>query len=278
MTVDAHQHFWRYSGEEYSWIDASMEAIRRDFLPADLAPQLSTLGIEGSVAVQARQSVDETEWLLDLAEQHAFIKGVVGWVPLTEQGAGIGALLERFVARRRFVGVRHVLQAETDSYFSQPSFDAALSEVSGRELSYDLLVYAHQLEPSLSLVDRHPSLRVIVDHIAKPVVQGSPPEAWRRQLRELARRPNVFCKFSGVATEAPGWQWTPEALRPYFEEVLEAFGPGRLMFGSDWPVCLVATSYERWTGFVRSCVAPLSLSEREAILGGTAASAYRLEP
>lgn len=278
MVIDAHQHFWKYTAEEYAWLDDGMASLRRDFLPQELAVIYGENGVDGSVAVQARQTVAETEWLLRLADEKPLIKGVVGWVPLAEQGARVGELLDRFAAHPRFKGVRHVLQAEPESYFSQPSFDAALRETAARGLSYDLLIYARQIDASLPLVDRHPSLSVILDHIAKPVVQGHPPQAWRAGLRDLARRPNVCCKFSGVVTEVPGWRWTVELLKPYFEAALEAFGPSRLMFGSDWPVCLVAADYARWLGFVRECVAPLAPAERQAILGGTAEKIYRLKP
>jgi L-fuconolactonase len=278
MLIDAHQHFWRYSAAEYGWISDDMAAIRRDFLPTDLAPLLDASGIAGSVAVQARQAIAETEWLLALAADHPRIKGVVGWLPLAESGSRIGAQLDRFAANPRFKGVRHVLQAEPDAFFGHAGFNAALREVAACGLSYDLLVFDAQLPVAIALADRHPSLRIVLDHIAKPVVQGTPPAAWRTQLRELARRENLCCKFSGVVTEVPGRQWTPELLRPYFEVALEAFGPARLMFGSDWPVCLVAAEYARWHGFVRDCVACLSPAERDAILGDTATGFYRLAP
>ncbi|HLP01551.1 MAG TPA: amidohydrolase family protein [Opitutaceae bacterium] len=276
MRIDAHQHFWRYDPTEYDWIDDSMAAIRRDFLPEDLVPLLAATGLDGSVAVQARQSVRETEWLLAFAAAYPQIKGVIGWVPLAERGARIGAVLDRYAAEPAFKGVRHVLQAEPDTYFEHDGFNAALREVAARGLTYDLLVFARQLPAALAWTDRHPELRTVVDHIAKPVVQGPPPSAWRTSIRELARREHVCCKLSGVVTEVPGWRWTPELLRPYFEIVLEAFGPQRLMFGSDWPVCLVATEYARWAEFVAECVAPLSPAERAAILGETATAFYRL--
>jgi L-fuconolactonase len=278
MRIDSHQHFWRYAPAEYVWIDEAMRAIQRDFLPVDLAPGLAAAGIDGSVAVQARQSLTETDWLLQLASASPLIKGVVGWLPLARQGSSVAALLDRYAAHPRFKGVRHVLQAEPDSYFADPAFNAALREVTARALTYDLLIFAHQLPAALTWTARHPSLRIVVDHMAKPVVQGPPPRQWRAQLQELARHEHVACKFSGVVTEVPGWQWTPELLRPYFEVVLEAFGPQRVMFGSDWPVCLVATEYARWVGFVQDCVAPLTPAERDAIMGGTASAFYRLQP
>lgn len=278
LRIDAHQHFWHYDATAYSWIDESMRTIRRDFLPGDLAPALAATRVDATVAVQARQSLAETEWLLQLSRTFPWIKGVVGWLPLAEQGADIGRLLEHFGQHDRFKGVRHVLQAEPDAYFADAGFNAGLAAVAKRDLTYDLLITAPQLPAGIALVDRHPTLRVVLDHIAKPVVEGPPPSEWRKQIGELARRPNVYCKFSGVVTEVPGWRWFPELLRPYFEVVLEAFGSQRLMFGSDWPVCLVATDYQRWHALVTEFVQPLSASERDAILGATAVSAYNLPP
>lgn len=277
MKIDAHQHFWRYSAAEYEWIDDRMSAIRHDFLPANLAPVLAASGIDGSVAVQARQSLSETDWLLELAATNPLIKGVVGWLPLALEGKRSGVLLDRYKKNPRFKGVRHVLQAEPDSYFNHPGFNEALQEVSARNLTYDLLIVARQLSTAIAWVDRHSSLRIVLDHIAKPVVQGPPPREWCNQLAELACRPNVYCKFSGVVTEVPGWNWTPELLRPYFDVALHTFGPKRLMFGSDWPVCLVAAEYARWHGFVKDCVAALSTDESAAILGENATQFYQLQ-
>ena len=243
MTVDAHQHFWRYTPEEFGWLEGPLAALRRDFLPAELAPLLAAAGVTGTVAVQARQSLAETQWLLDLARAHPFIRGVVGWVPLA--APDVGKILDRFAGQPRLKGVRHVVQAEPAGFLDAPAFNAGLREVTARGLTYDLLVFARQLEEATRFVDRHPAQAFVLDHIAKPVVQGPPPAEWRRQLRELARREHVGCKFSGVVTEVPGGRWTPALLRPYFEEVLAAFGPHRLMFGSDWPVCLAASDYAR---------------------------------
>ena len=276
MRIDAHQHFWRYSAAEYEWIDDDLGALRRDFLPADLAPSLSAARLDGTVAVQARQSLAETDWLLALSDASPLIKGVVGWVPLATSGPAIGATLDRYASHPRFKGVRHVLQAEPDAYFADAAFNAALREVARRELTYDLLIFARQLPAALAWAREHESPRVVLDHIAKPVVNGTPSPEWRASLHELARHPNIFCKFSGVVTEVPGWRWSADLVRPYFDIALEAFGPERLMFGSDWPVCLVATDYARWHALVESFTQPLTPAERDAILGGTATRAYRL--
>ncbi|MDI1249747.1 MAG: amidohydrolase family protein [Lacunisphaera sp.] len=276
MKIDAHQHFWRYTPEEFDWISDGMGAIRRDFQPTDLAPFLAAAHVDGTIAVQARQTLAETTGLLEHAQRHPFIKGVVGWVPLTDPEAP--RRLDELGADKNLKGVRHVLQGEPDAFMTDPAFNAGLRAVTARGLSYDLLVQAPQLPAALALVDRHPSLPFVLDHLAKPVITGAPPAEWRRDLAELARRPNVCCKFSGVVTEVLGIEWTPELLWPYFDVVLALFGPDRLMFGSDWPVCLVAAEYTRWDRFVESCVTGLASAERKAILGDTAAKFYRLTP
>ncbi len=274
MRIDAHQHFWRYTPEEYGWIDEPMRAIRRDFLPPELARLLAEHRLDGTVAVEARQTLAESRWLLELARGYSFIKGVVGWVPLADPG--VSGMLDAFIQDPVFKGVRHVVQGQPPGFLTAPAFNAGLREVTFRKLVYDLLIFVHQLEETIHFVDRHPRQVFVLDHIAKPAVQGPPPAVWCRSLRELARRPLVFCKFSGVVTEVPGWRWAPDLLRPYFEEVLAAFGPGRLMFGSDWPVCLVAADYGRWFEFVESCARQLTSVERERVLGGTATEVYRL--
>lgn len=276
MKIDAHQHFWRYTPEEYDWISDDMGAIRRNFYPADLAPLLAAARVDGTVAVQARQLLEETMQLLEHTQRHPFIRGVVGWVPLTDPK--IARLLDELRGEKKLKGVRHVLQGEPDAFMTDPAFNAGLRAVTERGLSYDLLVRAPQLPAAIALVDRHPSLPFVLDHIAKPVISGAPPAEWRRDLAELARRPNVCCKFSGLVTEVPGRSWTPELLWPYFDVVLALFGPDRLMFGSDWPVCLVAAEYTRWDHFIESCVTGLAPAERKGILGDTAARFYRLTP
>lgn len=278
LVIDAHQHFWTYDPLEFGWIDDSMAVLRRDHFPEELAELTARAGVHGTVAVQARQCLEETDWLLGIAEKHpALVRGVVGWVPLA-QGAGVVVpLLERYAARPAFKGVRHVLQAEEDSYMSGDLFHDGLSAVAAAGLTYDILVVARQLPAAIAFVDRQPGLQMVLDHIAKPVVQGPPDADWVRYLRELARRPHVSCKFSGVVTEVPGRAWSLELIRSYFEASLEAFGAERLMFGSDWPVCRVAADYEAWVQTVRDLVAPLSVSEREGILGGNACRFYKIQ-
>ena len=274
MKIDAHHHCWRYTREEYGWIDDSMAAIRRNFYPADLAPQLAAASLDGAVAVESRQCMEETLQLLEHTHRHTFIKGVVGWVPLTDPK--VAGILDQLGQEKGFKGVRHVLQGEPDSYMADAAFNAGLKSVAAHGLTYDLLIKAPQLPAAIALVDRHPNLRIVLDHIAKPVISGPPPAEWRRNLAELARRPNVCCKFSGLVTEVPGYDWPPQLLWPYFDVVLGIFGAERLMFGSDWPVCLVASDYQRWYRFMESCVTGLSHDERTRILGVTATEFYRL--
>ena len=277
MRIDAHHHFWKYNPPEYGWISDSMAVLRRDFLPADLKSEISNADIEGVISVQARQSLDETQWLLDLAEQNAFIRGVVGWVPLVSQN--VGSHLERFAKRPRLRAVRHVLQDEADdNYMLRDDFNRGLALLKDFDLRYDILIYERHLPQSIQLVDRHPNQIFILDHLAKPQVKAGHLSPWRENLRELARRPNVFGKLSGLVTEADWKHWTSAQIRPCLEVALDAFGPSRLMFGTDWPVCLLASSYGQWHRLVNDFIAPLAPAEQDRIMGLTATHAYGLGP
>jgi len=273
-TIDAHQHFWHYSDEEFGWISDPMAAIRRDFLPADLRPLLDAAGIDATIAVQARQSIAETEWLLQLAGENDWIAGVVGWVPLAAEDAE--AHLAHIAGNPKLKGVRHVLQAEPDEYFHRTDFNAGIALLPQFGLTYDILVIERQLPVAIELVDRHPNQPFVLDHVAKPLIAQTELEPWRTHIAEIARRPNITCKLSGMVTEADFHHWTVDELRPYVETVLEAFGPERLLFGSDWPVCTVAASYVRWVAVVRDLTNSLSAGERNAILGGNAIKAYNI--
>jgi L-fuconolactonase len=275
-TIDAHHHFWRYTPEEYGWISEAMRVIRRDFLPADLAAEIRAAGVKGVISVQARQTMEETRWLLELAREHDFVRGVVGWVPLIEPG--IAATLEKLrTAHPKLRGVRHVLQGEPDDrYMLREDFNRGISALQPLDLAYDLLIFERHLPQAIEFVDRHPRQVFVLDHIAKPRIRDGAIEPWRTLLRELAQRPQVYCKLSGLVTEADPGAWTEAELRPYFDAVLEAFGPERLMFGSDWPVCLTACDYARWLALVQGWIRSLSNGERQRILGGTAIEAYRL--
>ncbi|MBC8329613.1 MAG: amidohydrolase family protein [Planctomycetes bacterium] len=275
MRIDAHQHFWRYEPEEYAWISEPLAALRRDFLPEDLQPLLAAHGIDGCVAVQARQTVAESDWLLELADASRIVRGVVGWVDLRDPGAE--AELARLAAHPRFVGVRHIAQDEPDDGFlARPDFVAGVAKLAPHGLRYDLLVYERQLPAAIELVSALPGQPFVLDHLGKPCIADGMREPWAGNLVELARRENVQCKVSGLVTEAAWDAWTLHALRQYLDTALEAFGPGRLMFGSDWPVCLLAGDYPAVYELVEHWSAALSTAERAALFGGNAARFYGL--
>ncbi|MBT8038427.1 MAG: amidohydrolase family protein [Verrucomicrobiae bacterium] len=276
MKIDSHQHFWAINDTDYGWMGEEHGTIRRDFLPSDLAPLLVESGIDGCVAVQARQMMEETRWLLSLAEQNDLIHGVVGWVPLLE--SAVGASLEEFASHPKLVGVRHVVHDEPDDNFIlREDFNAGIKQLSQHGLVYDILIFAKHLSQTIRFVDRHPEQVFVVDHIAKPCIQdGQFDLAWAAGIRELAQRENVSCKVSGMITEVRGDKWDVDLLRPYFETIIDAFGPQRVMFGSDWPVCLLRGSYQAWAESVAEMSSALSSSEQAAIWGGNAAEIYGL--
>jgi L-fuconolactonase len=274
MMIDAHHHLWKYSAAEYGWISPEMRVIKRDFLPENLEELMHYFGIEGTVAVQARQTLEETSWLLELAGKHPLIRGVVGWVPLTE-GAGVKKHLERFAGNPRLRGVRHVIHDEADPrYILRKDFNEGVHALREFKLRYDILIFERHLPAAIEFVDRHPNQTFILDHVAKPRIKDKVMTPWDRNMRELAKRQNVYCKLSGMVTEADPARWTPEGLQPYIDVVLAAFGPRRLMYGSDWPVMLLAGDYARWFGTVQNAIGKLSKAEQERIMGGTAAEAY----
>jgi len=272
--IDAHQHFWKYTAAEYGWIDD--EALRRDFLPSDLHKELKSAGIDGAVSVQARQTAEETEWLLSLAGEHPFLKGVVGWLPLTSPQAE--SQIEKFAANKKLKALRHVIQDEKDErYILRDDFNAGVALLDQYGLAYDILIFERHLPYAIQFVDRHPKQRFVLDHIAKPRIKEGLVQPWRDNLRELAKRPNVWCKISGVVTEADHKKWNEAQVRFYIDTALDAFGPRRIMFGSDWPVCLEATTYKNWVELMRRATKNLSQPERDMIFGGSAAAAYRID-
>jgi L-fuconolactonase len=276
MAIDAHHHFWQYNPREYGWISEGMSVLRRDYLPADLRREAANVGIDGVISVQARQTIEETDWLLGLAEKNDFIRGVVGWVPLVS--AGVREDLSRLAKRGKLKAVRHVLQDEPDDdYALRDDFNRGISLLKEFGLRYDILIFERQVPQAMALVDRHPNQTFILDHVAKPRIRENQLSPWRENLRQLAKRPNVYCKISGMVTEADHRTWTPPQLRPYLDVALEAFGSRRLMFGSDWPVCLLACGYRRWFQIVREFAAKLTPDEQDRIFGKTAIEAYGLE-
>jgi L-fucono-1,5-lactonase len=273
--IDAHHHLWRYSAPEYPWMLAGMESIRRDFLIPELKAAMLEGAINGVITVQARQSLTETEWLLDLAAYHPFMLGVVGWVPLTDPR--VASHLERYVAQSKLKAVRHVLHDESDdNYMLRDDFNRGIALLHDFGLAYDILIFERHLPQTITFVDRHPNQVFVVDHIAKPRIKEGFFSPWKERMADLAKRPNVYCKLSGLVTEAAWTIWTEPQLRPYIEIVLECFTPFRVMFGSDWPVQLVASSYGQWIQVVERAITALSAAERQAIFAHSARTAYRL--
>ncbi len=273
--IDAHHHFWLYTPEQYGWISDDMDALRRDFLMSDLCPLLRDARVDGTVAVQARQSVDETRWLLSLAGEGSPIRGVVGWLPLAARE--FPALLDEFQHETALKGLRHVVQSEPDGFLDASAFNDGIRRLRGTGLVYDLLIVWQQMPEAVRFADRHPDQVFVLDHLAKPPIRSGEMEPWASGISELARRENICCKVSGMVTEADPSQWTVADLKPYVDVVLDAFGPQRLMAGSDWPVLTVGCDYAKWWQTVEDWVAPLSETERAAILGGTATRVYHLE-
>jgi len=275
MRLDAHQHFWKYSVSEYGWINDNMAALRRDFLPQDLEPLLAAESIDGSIAVQARQSLEETRWLLELAAHNEIVKGVVGWVDL--RSPDLPAQLHQFAQNPKLVGVRHVVQDEPDNDFMLRSeFRRGIARLREYDLAYDILIFPRQLPAAAKLAHEFPDQRFVLDHIAKPSIAEGLLAPWDQGMRELAKASNVWCKLSGMVTEAHWHEWKSEDFRPYLEVVLNTFGAARLMIGSDWPVCTVSAPYNRTMALVRDYITNLSAKEQELILGENCACFYRV--
>jgi len=273
MIIDSHQHFWHYSPEEYGWISDQMSALRRDFLPSHLKAEMQKAGVSGAITVQVRQTMEETRWMLELADAEPSILAVVGWAPLASPD--LDRQLEPYAGHSKLKGIRHILQDEpANELMDDPAFNAGVERLRRYGLNYDLLIYERHLPQAIRFVDRHPGVQIILDHIAKPRIAAGELDPWRANLKELARRCNVSCKISGMVTEANWQYWHGEDIRTYLNFTLETFGPKRLMFGSDWPVLLVASTYQRWTGTLTGFLSQLSSDEQRAIFSETAASVY----
>ncbi len=272
MKLDSHQHFWTYDAAQYPWISPGTP-LHRDWLPGDLAPLLAAAGVDGCIAVQARQTVEESRWLLTLADHAPIVKGVVGWVDL--RSPEVDAQLAELAAHPRFVGVRHVVQDEADDFMLGADFLRGIAALHAHGMTYDILIQPRQLPSAIALAQRFPEQPFVLDHLAKPPIKAGTLSPWREQIRELAKAPNVLCKLSGMVTEADQKAWQPADFRPYLDVVFEAFGEDRLMYGSDWPVCLLAAEYAQVFALVRDWLAPLSAAAQDKILGGNAARFYR---
>lgn len=276
MKIDAHQHFWRYSAREYGWIGPGMEDLKQDYLPGGLIPVLQKVGVGGTVAVQARQTVEETRWLLELADRHPFIRGVVGWVDL--RSAQLLRQLQEFGTHSKLCGVRHVVHDEPDDDFMlREDFRRGIEMLAEFGLTYDLLLFPRHLPVACELAERFPNQRFVLDHVAKPPIKEGKLEPWATDLRRLASFANVFCKVSGMVTEAHWRTWKPTDFHPYLDVVFEAFGSRRIMFGSDWPVCTVAASYADVLKIVSEYIQELSQEEQANVWHNSATRFYGLE-
>jgi L-fuconolactonase len=275
MHIDAHQHFWRYSPTGYEWIDDSMTALRRDFLPEHLKPEMESNGFDGSVVVQTCQTLDETRWLLELAERAPWIVGVVGWVDL--RSPDVRSQLKILARHPKLVGIRHIAQSEPDNRFLlQSDFLRGISALEEFDLAYDILIYTQHLPVAAEFVERFPRQRFVLDHLAKPPIRSGHIDSWAHGIARLAAFPNVSCKLSGLVTEADWQHWEPEQIVPFLDVAFESFGPARLMIGSDWPVCLVAASYARAVGVVKNYILQKTPDCQERVLGGNAQRLWRL--
>ena len=274
LRIDAHHHLWAYRPDEFGWIDDAMAALRRDFTAQDLSLEMEGAGIHAAVAVQARQSLEETYWLLRETAAQPRIAGVVGWAPIASEH--FPEVLEELREYGRLVGLRHIVQAEPAGFLDGEDFHRGIALLEPAGLTYDLLITESQIDEAVRFVDRHPYQRFVVDHCAKPRIAAGELEPWRTKMRALALRPNVSCKISGLVTEANWASWTLDDLRPYLDTALNAFGPARVMAGSDWPVCRVAASYLQWWDTLRTYTESLSESERVALYGDVAQRFYRL--
>jgi L-fuconolactonase len=275
MRLDSHQHFWKYDPAQYPWMTEKLARLKRDYLPADLAPLLKAANFDGCIAVQARQTVEESRWLLQLADENPIIKGVVGWVDL--RADNVERDLAGLARHPKFVGVRHVAQDEPDDRFlMREDFLRGIAKLQSFNLAYDILIFPKQLPAAIELVRRFPEQRFVLDHIAKPQIKDRLFEPWATQIRELAQYQNVFCKISGLVTEADWQTWQPADLEPYLNIVAEAFGPDRLMFGSDWPVCLLAAGYTEVFQFALKWSHAIGASFEERFFGGACVNFYEL--
>jgi L-fuconolactonase len=273
--IDAHLHFWHYHPAEYPWIDEAMASLRRDCLPGEAQREMTAAGVGAGVAVQARQTLDETRWLLALAASHPAIAGVVGWIDL--QAPDARRQLELFADDQKLVGIRHIVQSEPDDRFMlRPAFCRGIALLEEFGLTYDILIYSRHLAAAAELAERFASQRFVLDHLGKPEIRRGEVRDWERDIRALAACSNVSAKLSGLVTEADWSAWTARDIRPYLDVAFDCFGAERLMFGSDWPVCTVAAGYARVMAVISDYVADRPAQERDAVLGGTAQRFYNL--
>ncbi|MEA5429107.1 amidohydrolase family protein [Arcicella lustrica] len=275
MTIDSHQHFWQYDAQRHDWISEEMKVIQRDFLPSDLAPILQENNISGCVAVQADQTLAETDFLIDLANKNDFIKAVVGWVDLL--AVDVDDTLEQYAEHKIVKGFRHIVQGEADTEFMlRPKFKAGITALGAFDFTYDILIYHYQLEQAIQLAKFFPNQKFVLDHIAKPDIKSGEYAAWQTNIKKLALHQNVYCKLSGMVTEGEWKDWKVSDFKIYLDTVVKAFGTERIMYGSDWPVCLVAAQYEEQLGIVNEYFSAFSSLEKKKVMGANALKFYNI--
>jgi L-fuconolactonase len=275
MKIDAHQHFWKYDPVRDSWIEENMKALRRDFLPKDLAPILEKNGVYGCIAVQADQSEHETEFLLSLTKNNSFIKGVVGWVDL--RADNIEERLAHYSSNNLLKGIRHIIQAESDDFMLGEKFQYGISLLTQFGLTYDILVLPPQLPATIQFVNKFPSQKFVIDHMAKPNIKKGEMVAWKNNMEELAKSPNIYCKISGLVTEADWKNWKKEDFSPYLDLIFKSFGTNRIMFGSDWPVCKLAAEYHQQLEIIESYISSFSIEDKKKIMGENTIRFYNIK-
>lgn len=274
--IDSHQHFWQYNPAEHIWMTDAMQVLKQNFMPADLDSLLPQIGFDGCIAVQARQSIEETNWLLKLANENDFIKGVVGWVNL--RSPDIDEVLSGYANQKKLVGVRHVVHDEADDNFMlQPAFQNGIAALKEFNLTYDLLLFAKHIPVALQLVEKFPEQYFVVDHIAKPFISKKEFSPWKEDLKELAKHPNVFCKLSGMVTETKWNDWKADDFKQYLDIVAESFGTNRIMIGSDWPVCTLSGNYSSTMSIVINYANQFSKEISDGILGGNCINFYKTD-
>lgn len=274
MIIDAHQHFWKYHPVKDAWIDASMEVIRKDFLPKDLWPILKNNGVDGCIAVQADQSETETEFLLDCAKQNAFIKGVVGWIDLLNKD--VENRLAHYSKNKTFKGVRHIVQAEPEDFVLQKAFQNGISKLTQFGLTYDILVFPHHLKNVIKMVRKFPDQQFILDHIGKPNIKDGKLKNWEKDIRALSQFKNVACKVSGMVTEGKWKKWKASDFDKYLDVIFDSFGVNRLMYGSDWPVCLLSASYKQQLNIIQDYTNTFTEGDKNKVMGLNAIQIYNL--
>ena len=276
MTIDSHQHFWVYDPGKHTWMDSRMESLRRNFLPSDLVPELEKNGIDGTVAVQASQSDEETIFLTEAASQNSFIRGVVGWTDL--QSDSLPEKLDHYRGYEIIKGFRHVLHDEPDDdYMLRPGFLRGVKILRVYNYTYDILIYARHLENTVRFIDELPGVSLVIDHIGKPGIMKNEVREWETHMRQIASFPDVMCKLSGMVTEAKWNKWSYKEFVPYLDILFDCFGPERLMYGSDWPVCLLSASYDDVAGIIKRYIMKLDPKDMEKVMGGNAVKFYKLE-